>query len=84
MSSKLKNNPKGKIIIDHELCKGCGLCIEVCPKKLLSISKKNINSKGYFTVEFKDEDGQCTACTSCAIMCPDIAIKVYKIKKEQE
>ena len=36
-----------KIIINEELCKGCGLCTTVCPKQILELSKDKLNSKGY-------------------------------------
>ena len=66
-----------KIIIDTEKCKGCFLCIEVCPKKL--ISKKNtLNTKGYTPVEFKDPNHTCAGCAFCAIVCPDCCISVEK------
>lgn len=66
-----------RIAIDEERCKGCLLCTEVCPKQLLSLSEK-INHQGYKIVEFNDENGACTACASCALMCPDVAVTVYK------
>ncbi len=73
--------PNGIVVIEEELCKGCGLCVESCPHKLLKISRKKINAKGYHPVDFHDEEGTCKACKLCAIMCPDLAIKVYKKMK---
>ncbi|MFH1903924.1 MAG: 4Fe-4S dicluster domain-containing protein [bacterium] len=64
------------VIIDKEMCKGCGLCISVCPKKVLSISKVQ-NSKGFFPAELT-YSGKCTSCTFCGLVCPDIAIQIYK------
>ena len=29
-----------KIWIDHEQCKGCGLCTTACPKQILKLSLK--------------------------------------------
>jgi len=66
---------KGTIHIDQELCKGCALCIEFCPKGVLSESK-SLNLKGYFFAEFDDEKG-CTGCAVCALVCPEVAIEVY-------
>lgn len=63
----------GKIIIDAERCKGCGLCVTVCPKGGIAISK-NSNKNGYFPAEPQNTD--CTGCSVCAIICPDAAIEV--------
>jgi 2-oxoglutarate ferredoxin oxidoreductase subunit delta len=77
---------KGRIVIDREVCKGCGLCIVACPKKRIEISE-SLNSKGYFPAEFKDDPGEdstssrCIGCALCAITCPDVAIEVYREEK---
>jgi 2-oxoglutarate ferredoxin oxidoreductase subunit delta len=65
----------GKIIINTERCKGCGLCIIVCPKKGIVISEKS-NKSGYFPAEAKNAD--CTGCAVCALICPDVAIEVQQ------
>lgn len=67
--------PKPKVKIDEEYCKGCGLCVPVCPKDILRLSADRINSKGYFPSECIDLDS-CIGCTFCAVMCPDMAIEV--------
>ncbi|OHB63272.1 MAG: hypothetical protein A2Y77_17160 [Planctomycetes bacterium RBG_13_62_9] len=64
----------GKIVIDTERCKGCGLCISVCPKNNIVISRES-NKGGYFPAEAKNTD--CTGCTQCAIVCPEGIIEVY-------
>jgi 2-oxoglutarate ferredoxin oxidoreductase subunit delta len=66
-----------KIVIDTELCKGCKLCISACPFQLIEMTEE-FNSKGLQYAEFKDENKKCTACKSCAVICPDIAITVHK------
>ncbi|MCK4647947.1 ferredoxin family protein [bacterium] len=65
-----------KIVIDEERCKGCGLCIPVCPKNLIIMSKR-LNSKGYHPAE-QVREGECTACGLCYLICPDVAIEVWK------
>ncbi|MBN1849341.1 MAG: 4Fe-4S binding protein [Deltaproteobacteria bacterium] len=75
-----KEQVTGNIIIDQELCKGCYLCISVCPQNVIAVSK-NINRQGYYPVIFKgtNEEGKgCIACVRCATICPDIAIEVYR------
>jgi len=66
----------GKIKIDTERCKGCGLCVEACPKNVIAISEYS-NKNGYFPAEVVNII-DCFGCTLCAIMCPDAAIEVYR------
>ncbi len=67
----------GKIIVNDKLCKGCAMCVQACPKKIIELSKDIINEKGYHPAVLIDED-KCIACAFCATMCPDSAITVYK------
>jgi 2-oxoglutarate ferredoxin oxidoreductase subunit delta len=72
----------GKIIIDTERCKGCGLCVVVCAKAGIVISKKS-NKSGYFPAEAVNSDSfdklttSCSGCAVCALVCPDAAIEVF-------
>jgi 2-oxoglutarate ferredoxin oxidoreductase subunit delta len=68
---------KGKIRITTDRCKGCALCIDVCPVKEIRMSKK-LNRVGYNIPEFL-EKGQCTACKLCSIVCPEAAIEIYEL-----
>ena len=65
-----------KITVDEALCKGCGLCVNACPKKLMILSDR-LGDKGYHPAECSDDDA-CVSCAICAVMCPDAAIKVEK------
>lgn len=67
---------KFKVKIDPEKCKGCLLCIENCSRQVLEQSTKS-NSKGYFSVQVKYQE-KCIGCKNCAIICPDVAIEIYK------
>jgi 2-oxoglutarate ferredoxin oxidoreductase subunit delta len=67
----------GKVVINIEYCKGCGLCTTACAKKLLKMGKE-FNKSGYYTVEYYEEEGKCSGCALCAEMCPDVAIEVWK------
>ena len=80
---------KGRIVIDMERCKGCGLCIIVCPKKQIEISDQ-LNKKGYYPASFKEAEVEdldqvkCTGCSLCAITCPDVSIEVYREGKDED
>lgn len=62
----------GRIIVDGERCKGCGLCLSFCPKKLLVFGAE-LNTQGFPPVKPPSEQ-ECTGCAVCAEMCPDVAI----------
>ena len=66
-----------KVTIDKDACKGCGLCVTACPKKIVVLSKSSINAKGYNPVEITDM-ALCIGCANCAKMCPDFVLTVEK------
>jgi 2-oxoglutarate ferredoxin oxidoreductase subunit delta len=64
-------------VVDKERCKGCGLCVTVCPKNVLEIDKE-MNTRGYFPArQARPED--CIFCAICATICPDVAISINEI-----
>ena len=78
-SDKVKPS-EGTVYIIKDRCKGCGLCVTVCPKNVLEISDK-INTKGYFPAyQARPED--CIFCAICCTICPDVAITISEIEAE--
>jgi len=65
------------IVIDENKCKGCSLCVNFCPKKILEIDKHKVNSKGYNPTSCTDAS-QCIGCAFCATVCPDMVIEVFR------
>ena len=57
-------------------CKGCELCVDVCPKHCLALDTAVVNALGYHPVRLTDA-GACTSCALCARICPDVVFTVY-------
>ncbi|RLI06947.1 hypothetical protein DRO32_04705, partial [Candidatus Bathyarchaeota archaeon] len=67
---------KAEVFIIRDRCKGCGLCIEFCPKGVLEQGAE-MNSRGFFPpVVARPED--CVGCGICQDICPDLAIFVVR------
>lgn len=66
-----------KVTFNEDRCKGCGLCVDACPKKLLIIDKDRLNIKGHSPAVMTDME-KCIGCAFCATMCPDCVITVEK------
>ena len=72
-----KKNFRGVVVIKHDQCKGCGFCVEFCPKEALENSEK-FNRKGYHPPRVVHPD-QCNTCGTCEMICPDFAIFTVKL-----
>jgi NAD-dependent dihydropyrimidine dehydrogenase PreA subunit len=59
---------RGQMRVDEEECKGCGLCVEACPPKVISLSKR-LNHYGYPTAVYAGAG--CTGCGICFMVCPE-------------
>jgi 2-oxoglutarate ferredoxin oxidoreductase subunit delta len=63
-----------EIDVDTFLCKGCGICVEMCPRKVFEWSKE-LSEKGvHYPVPVHAE--KCVKCKLCELLCPDFAIAV--------
>ena len=70
---------RGLVHVEKEMCKGCGLCVAVCPVKILRLSRE-VNSMGYNYAEVKPgEESKCIACRLCEWYCPDLAIWIEEV-----
>ena len=70
----------GIVHILEDRCKGCGYCIEFCPRQVLELSSK-FNKKGYHPPEVKKSDN-CVNCHYCEIICPELAI--YSVEDQRD
>lgn len=68
-----RKGPRGEVRIYATWCKGCHICIDFCPTKVLAM-----HPNGNHPVVVAGE--KCTACHFCDTHCPDLAILVKKIE----
>ena len=66
---------RGTVVIDAGACKGCDLCIDACPPRVLEMTTHEVNIKGY---RYPRLLPGCTGCQACAQICPDFVFQVYK------
>ncbi len=57
------------VFIDENLCTGCGKCVRLCPKKILSI---NPNAKKCVV----SDESKCDRLAGCVRVCPVKAIDI--------
>lgn len=69
-----------QITFHEDRCKGCRLCLAVCPKQIINMAG-HINAMGFHPATVERQD-QCTGCTLCARMCPDLVIEVAREEKK--
>ena len=72
---------KYRLKVNEFYCKGCGYCIEFCPKKVFG-RKAELNSKGVRPPVIARPD-DCVGCSQCNLLCPDFAIKIEEIKADE-
>jgi NAD-dependent dihydropyrimidine dehydrogenase PreA subunit len=64
------------VILEPELCKGCSLCVNICPQDVLHLAEM-LNRQGFHPAAYTGEG--CTGCGVCFYACPEPgAIIVYK------
>ena len=70
-------NEMGKVTFNKERCKGCELCISVCPKNIIAMNVDELNNKGFHPAGVVQME-LCIGCAFCATICPDCVIEVEK------
>ncbi|MHA1770766.1 MAG: 4Fe-4S dicluster domain-containing protein [Candidatus Thorarchaeota archaeon] len=65
-----------EIAVDSKLCKGCGICISVCPHDVLTQADK-VDNRGFYLPVVANLEA-CVVCHLCEMECPDFAISVIE------
>jgi 2-oxoglutarate ferredoxin oxidoreductase subunit delta len=68
MAEKEKTKPGAVVGINRDWCKGCGICVAFCPRKVLEMDE---HEKARWA-----RPEACNACGVCSLRCPDMAIEL--------
>lgn len=65
-----------RLIVHRGWCKGCELCVKSCPRDILYLDEEA-------KVEVSDI-GKCIFCGICEFRCPDFAIRLEKLPRNDK
>jgi 2-oxoglutarate ferredoxin oxidoreductase subunit delta len=68
-----------RVKLARSLCKGCGYCIEFCPRKVFEPGEESERGVSLPRIA-RPED--CTLCGLCTRLCPDLALTIVKEEGE--
>ncbi len=71
-----------RIDINDDWCKGCHICVGVCPRHVLETDEHRFVRAFHPVVVVRPDD--CTGCLLCELLCPDLAITVEGTPQRQE
>ncbi|HNT60005.1 MAG TPA: 4Fe-4S dicluster domain-containing protein, partial [Rectinema sp.] len=75
--SKEMAGPQKKFfhIVRAKYCKGCSICVALCPKKVLELKNEKV---------FAARPDDCIGCRMCELRCPDFAIEVHPVEEKSK
>ena len=68
--------------VNKDVLKACELCIVNCPVQVIALDMEHITPRGFHPATLVKEG--CTGCGTCAVVCPEAAITVYREKRAEK
>jgi NAD-dependent dihydropyrimidine dehydrogenase PreA subunit len=69
LGSFFRHRALGNVTLDHDRCKGCGACYDICPLGVFGDREDDGRTA------FRDQNA-CFACGACVKQCPESALKL--------
>ena len=77
----MTEQPRGLVVFDSDECKGCAMCVEVCPTGCISLAQ-DLNQYGVHPATYSGHG--CTGCGICFYCCPEPGgITVYRADQDK-
>jgi 4Fe-4S ferredoxin len=72
------------LILNAEVCTGCGVCVEACPEDAIAIGLVGATKRGVveYAAPVDIDETKCVYCGVCVIMCPFNAL-THKVDNEE-
>ncbi len=69
VKQEIQINPTKKLVATLSWCKACGICMQLCPRKVLG--EEEVTQKVIFIAPEK-----CNGCGLCELSCPDFVFTI--------
>ncbi|MDO9098199.1 MAG: 4Fe-4S binding protein, partial [Candidatus Methanoperedens sp.] len=73
---------KKRLDYDYKRCTGCGICVELCPKKAIETGPLIEIATGMDAPPVIIDHTKCSFCGMCAAFCPVKSIRMYVNDKD--
>ena len=69
----------GHAQVEPDNCIGCGLCVERCPRKAITLQPRKAPKQGQSRAAATVDTGDCIGCGACEYICPASPIKAIVV-----
>ena len=77
----VSSNGEYKLVVNEVWCKGCRICVDLCPQHVLEMVEAPQRWEG--TVVKVTKMDACNGCGICEVECPDFAITAFAPDKKK-